>query len=154
MPSDAVNKVTRREWRELGFFYIRDDQARNWKLTGSRAGLLHFRDALLSYVADPRNELKSEHEHYGPYSYLEVMTWPEAGFDGHAIRGPLADLARLAKLIEAKLATASPGSSLVIQEEFAADSPYALILDLREDGFDPATADPVLPAEDASHLDV
>ncbi len=154
MPSDAANKATRREWRELGFFYDRDDQTRVWKLTSSRAGLLGFRDALLSYVADPRNALKSEHEHYGPYSYLEVMTWPEAGFDAHAIRGPLADLTRLAKLIEAKLATARPGSSLLIKEEFAPDSPYGLVLDLREDGFDPATADPLLPAEDGSHLDV
>ena len=83
---------------------------------------------------DPRNGTKSEHQHYGPYMYLEVMTWPEAGFDAHAIRGPLADLTRLAKLIEAKLATAHPG-----HDEFAIDSPYALILDLREDGFDPLT---------------
>jgi hypothetical protein len=98
--------------------------------------------------------LKSEEVHYGPYGYLEVMTWPEAGFDDHSIRGPLTDLARLAKLVEAKLATVRPGSSVLIQEEFAADSPYALLLDLQEDGFDPATADPLLPAKDASHPDV
>ena len=120
-PSDATNKATKGEWRELAFFYDRDDQTRVWKLTGSRAGLLRFRDVLLSYIADPRNALKSEHEHYGPYAYLEVMTWPEAGFDDHAIRGPLTDLARLAQLIEAKLATARPGSSVRIHEEFAAD---------------------------------
>jgi hypothetical protein len=82
------------------------------------------------------------------------MTWPEAGFDNHAIRGPLTDLARLANLIEAKLVTARPGSSVRIQEEFAADSPYALVLDLREDGFDPATEDPLLPAEDSCYPDV
>ncbi|MGA3178125.1 MAG: hypothetical protein ABSE19_12365 [Candidatus Acidiferrum sp.] len=82
------------------------------------------------------------------------MTWPEAGFDDRAIRGPLSELARLAKLIEVKLASARPGSSVLIQEEFAAHSPYALVLDLREDGFDPATADPLLHVEDASHLDV
>jgi hypothetical protein len=145
--SDAAKKATKREWRELGFFYDRDDQTRTWKLTGSLAGLLRFRDALISYVADPRNASKSEHKHYGPYSYLEVMTWPEAGFDKHAIRGPLEDLARLAKIIEAKLVVARPGSSILIQEEFAADSPYALVLDLREDGFDPAAVDPLLPAE-------
>jgi len=150
MLSDATNRATRREWRELGFFYGRDDQTKVWKLTGSRAGLLRFRDALLSYVADPRNALKSEHEHYGPYSYLEIMTWPEAGFDNHAIRGPVADLARLASLIEAKLAIARPGYTVRIQEEFAPDSPYALVLDLREDGFDPAAADTLLPTEDAS----
>lgn len=147
MPSDATNKATRQEWRELGFFYDRDDQGKVWRLTGSRAGLLRFRDALLSYVADPRNTLKSEHEHYGPYGYLEVMTWPEAGFDAHAIRGPLADLGRLASLIEDKLAAARPGSAVRIREEFAPESPYALVLEVKEDGFDPATADPLLPAD-------
>jgi|SRR5580698_2513158 hypothetical protein len=151
MASDATNQATRLEWRELGFFYDRDDQTRVWKLTGSRSGLLRFRDALLAYVTDPGNAAESEHVHYGPYQYLEVMTWPEAGFDDHAIRGRLTDLTRLAKLVEAKLATVSPGSSVLIREEFAADSPYALVLELREDGFDPATADPLLPAEDTSH---
>src|SRR5205823_14310497 len=144
MPSDAANKATRREWRELGFFYDRDDQTRVWKLTSSRAGLLGFRDALLSYVADPRNALKSEHEHYGPYSYLEVMTWPEAGFDAHAIRGPLADLTRLAKPTEAKLATARPGPSLLLKKESAPDRLYCPALELREDTFDPATSYPPL----------
>jgi len=33
------------------------------------------------------------------------MTWPEAGFDHHAIRGSLTDLARLAELIEENLAS-------------------------------------------------
>jgi len=78
------------------------------------------------------------------------MTWPEPGFDDRAIRGPVADLARLAALIETKLATARPGSIVRIQKEFANDSPYALVLDLREDGFDPAAADPVLPIDEAS----
>ena len=139
-----------REWRELGFFYDRDDENRVWSLTGSRAGLLRFRDALLSYVANPRNASDSEHEHYGPYSYLEVMTSPNAGFDHHAIHGSVADLARLSALIEAKLATARPGSSIRIREEFAQDSPYALVLNLREDGFDPAAADALLAAENNS----
>jgi hypothetical protein len=144
MSSDATNRATKQEWRELGFFSDRDDQLRIWKLIGSRAGLLNFRDLLISYAADPRNAAKSEHEHHGPYAYLEIMTWPEAGFDDQAIRGPVADLARLASLVEMKLAIARPGTSTVIQQEFAADSPYALVLDLREDGFDPATADPLL----------
>jgi hypothetical protein len=149
MPSDATNESTRQEWCELGFFYDRDDQAKVWQLTGSRAGLLRFRDVLRSYAADPRNELKSEHEHYGPYGYLEVMTWPEAGFDDHAIRGSLTDIARLATVIENNLAAAQPGSTIRIQEDFAEDSPYGLILEVKEDGFDPASADQALPAEDA-----
>jgi hypothetical protein len=147
MPNDITNKATRQEWRELGFYYDRDDNAKIWELTGSRAGLLHFRDILLAYVADPKNTLKSEHEHYGPYIYLEVMTWPEAAFDNHAIRGSLADLERLAGLIETNLAVAQQGSVIRIQEEFAADSPYALVLSVREDGFDPDAADSLLPSD-------
>ena len=152
MQSDATNRATRREWRELGFFYNSDDETKVWTLTGSREGLLHFRDILLSYAADSRNARESEHEHYGPYMYLKIMTWPEAGFDDKTIRGSLADLARLAKLIEAKLETAPPGSTIGIREEFASDSPYALVLDLRADGFDPAAADPLLPKEELPHL--
>ena len=144
MPSEATNNATRREWRELGFFYDRDDDNKVWRLTGSRAGLLRFRDALLSYVTDPRNASDSEHEHYGPYSYLKVMTSPNAGFDGHAIHGSVSDIRRLSGLIEAKLAAARPGATVRIREDFALDSPYALVLDLREDGFDPAAADPLL----------
>lgn len=149
MPSDKVNKKTREEWRTLGFFYDVDHEAKVWTLIGSRAGLLCFRDVLRAYVADPRNTLESEHEHYGPYMYLKVMTWQEAGFDKDAIRGPLGDLARLAELVEAKLADAQPGSTVRIHEEFAADSPYALVLQVHEDSFDPATADPLLPNEEA-----
>jgi hypothetical protein len=93
--------------------------------------------------------MKSEHQHYGPYQYLEVMTWPEAGFDEHAIRRQPAHLERLARLVESKLAAAVPGSSVLIREEFASNTPYCLVLDLREDVFDPATADPLLPTEDA-----
>ncbi len=149
MPSDAVNKKTREEWQELGFFYNPDDDAKVWKFIGSRKGLLSFPDTLRAYVADPRNALESEHEHYGPYMYLKVVTWPKAGFDNDAIRGPLADLARLAALFEAKLANAQPGSAVRIHDEFAADSPYSLVLEVREDSFDPATADPLLPTEEA-----
>ncbi len=144
MPDEAMNEVTRREWRELGFFYDRDDEKKTWILIGSRNGLLKFRKLLLDYVGNPRNAQQSEHEHFGPYMYLEIMTWPTPGFDEHAVRGPLPDLARLAELIGTRISQAGPGTILRIQQEFAADSPYALALDIREEGFDPAIADPLL----------
>ena len=143
MPTDATNQMTQKEWRELGFFYDRDDTTKVWKLTGSQSGLLQFRDALLAYAADSSNDYTSEHAHYGPYMYLEIMTWPEAGFDEHAIRGSLPDLQRLATIIGVQLAKAQPGETIRIQSEFAVHSPYALILVVREDGFDPVEADPL-----------
>jgi hypothetical protein len=103
--------------------------------------LLYFPDLLLGYVTDPKNASDREHQHYGPYGTLEVMTWPDAGFDSHAIRGSLTALAHLAELVEVKLATAEPGTPILIREEFAPESPYSLVLDVRADGFDPASTD-------------
>lgn len=128
-------------WRDLGFFCELDDEKKSWTLTGSRAGLLFFPDLLLGYVADPNNTTDGSKKHYGPYGSLEIMTWPDAGFGGNAIRGSLVALAHLAEIIEAKLASAQAGERLRIRDEFAADSPYALLLDVRADGFDPASVD-------------
>src|ERR1700693_5509626 len=125
-PTGMTEEQIRQQWRKLGFYCELDDQRRRWTLTGSRAGLLYFPDLLLGYVADPKNATDGEHEHYGPYGSLEVMTYPKAGFDGHAIRGSLTGLARLAELVEVKLASAEPGLPIVIREEFAPGVLYYL----------------------------
>ena len=140
-PAALTDEQIKQQWRKLGFFCELDDQKRVWTLTGSRAGLLYFPDLLLGFVNDPQNASDGERKHYGPYGSLEIMTYPDAGFDGHAIRGSLEDLTRLAELIEAKLAIAAAGSPIEIREEFAPGSPYSLVLDVRPDGFDPASAD-------------
>src|SRR5579862_2595765 len=138
MPSRETNELTRHGWRELGFFYERDDNTKEWKLIGSRSGLRRFRDALLEYAADPNNDFQSEHEHFGPYMYLEVMTWPTAGMDKHSIHGPLLDLKRLGETIEKNIANSNPGDVVRLRDEFAPNSPYSLILEVRNDDFDPA----------------
>jgi hypothetical protein len=140
-PTGLTDEQIKQQWRKLGFYCEADDQKKRWTLTGSRAGLLYFPDLLLGFVADPQNASDKAQQHYGPYGTLEVMTWPEAGFDSHAIRGSLAALAHLAELVEVKLATAEAGSPILIREEFAPASPYSLVLDVRADGFDPASAD-------------
>ncbi len=140
-PTAMTEEGIKQEWRKLGFYCEMDAEKKLWALTGSRAGLLYFPDLLLGYVADPKNAADGEHQHYGPYGTLEVMTWPDPGFDSHAIRGSLPALTHLAELIEVKLASAEPGSPILIREEFAAASPYSLMLDVRADGFDPSSAD-------------
>lgn len=140
-PTGMTDEQIKQQWRKLGFFCELDDEKRKWTLTGSRAGLLYFPDLLLGYVADPQNASDRAHQHFGPYGTLQVMTWRDAGFDSHAIRGSLTALAHLAELVEVKLATAEPGSPILIRSEFAPDSPYSLVLDVRADGFDPASAD-------------
>ena len=140
-PAALTDEQIKQQWRQLGFFCELDDQKRIWTLTGSRAGLLYFPDLLLGYVNDPQNASDGAQKNYGPYGSLEIMTYPDAGVDGNAIRGSLDDLARLAELVGAKLASAQPGEPISIREEYAADSRYTLLLDVRPDGFDPASED-------------
>src|SRR6185437_8478991 len=109
MPSDAVNQATQREWRELGFFYERDNGSMEWRIRGSCAGLLKFAHIFLDYSANPRRQKLSEHNHFGPYMYLEIGTWSEPVIDNHWIAGKLADLNRLSNLISRKLSMARKG---------------------------------------------
>jgi len=139
---ELTEKQIRQQWRDLGFFCEVDDERKVWILTGSRAGLLFFPDLLLGYVADPSNARDGNKKHYGPYGSLEIMTLPEAGFGGNAIRGSLTALAHLAEVVEVRLASAQAGERLLIRDEFSATSPYSLILDVRADGFDPSSVDP------------
>lgn len=145
---ESDKEYVRSDWRKLGFYYECDDLLKERRLVGSREGLLRFAELLRNYAADPRNAMKSEHEHYGPYMSLEVMTWPEAGMDDHAIQGPLPELERLAGLVERKLEGLQPGSEVRIREEFAPSAEYALVLELRDDSFDPASMDSTLIESD------
>lgn len=141
MPSTEINEMTQREWRELGFFYDRDDEAKEWRLIGSKAGLRYFAHAIQKYAAQPCHELISEHQHFGPYGYLEIGTWTTSEITDHWIAGPLVEIQRLALAVIARLDTASLGDCLYLRREFAPLSPYDLVLEVREDSYDPAQAD-------------
>ena len=141
--TSEMNNVTRREWRELGFFYDCDDNAPRWRLVGSYAGLLKFAEILDAYASNSRNKPLSEHEHYGPYFYLKLMTWEEPEITNSAICGTLADFQRLATMIREKLSSSIAGSIFVLSDEYVAGS-GTIEFDVREDGFDPAGADPLL----------
>lgn len=143
-PSQATNTATRKEWRELGLYYETDHARKLWRFAGSREGLLGFAALLDEYVSDPGNTRQSEHEHYGPYQYLKVMTWPEPGIDESSIHGSLEDLARLAALLRVKLEGLAPGSQVVVGPEYAPNMEYSLLFEIMADGFDPASVDPEL----------
>lgn len=138
-----MNDVTRREWRELGFFYDCQDNPPRWRLVGSRAGLLKFVEILDTYATNPRHTELSEHEHYGPYLYLKLMTWEAPEITNAAICGTLSDLQRLATIVREKLSSFKAGTVFVVGDEYGA-GPGSIEFDIREDGFDPAGADPLL----------
>jgi hypothetical protein len=147
-PED-LNRLTAEEWRELGFFYMRDDAASEWIISGSRDGLLRFRDLLSAYASDPRNAMTSEHQHYGPYTYLTIMTWPQPEITREGIRGPLLELRGLANRIGTAVEGARVGEMLRIGKTFAPASPYELVLILRDPGFDPASVDESCTSEES-----
>lgn len=140
-PSERTNEATRREWRKLGFYYELLDQPPCWRVVGSILGLENLARALDSYVRDPRNEMFSEHEHYGPYMYLKVQTSDAPEIDQDGIRGSLRDLARLRDLVATRLATAAPGDVIVIGAEYSEAISHSLRLEVRAASFDPAAED-------------
>lgn len=141
MPSPKINESTQREWRELGFFYERNDEAKEWRLQGSKIGLRRFSAAMRAYAGKPENELVSEHEHFGPYMYLELGTWQHSEITAHWIAGPLEEIAALADTMDICLSSASVGDCIFLRAAFAPTAPYELVLEVRDDTFDPATAD-------------
>lgn len=143
-PSEATDEATRGEWRELGFFYDVDEAAQRWRFIGSRCGLQRFANLLLAYSSNSSNVGKGEHDHYGPYMYLKVMTWPDAGIDVDSIHGTLDDLTRLAQLIEQRLQNAKSGERIEIADEYTPNCKCELSLEVRDEGFDPAEEDPYL----------
>jgi hypothetical protein len=142
VPSETIDEATRREWRELGFFYDLDDEARAWRLVGSKAGLARFAAAIATFASDPRNSGPSEHEHLGPYMYLELGSWPKPEITDHWIAGPLAELHELSARISASLKVAKENEVLSFRDLYAPGSPYDLLLEVRSDEFDPAKEDP------------
>jgi hypothetical protein len=142
VPSTKINEATQREWRELGFFYDRDNSTKEWRITGSKDNLRHFVKILRDYVGDARNEVISEHEHYGPYMYLEIGTWTSPEITDHWIAGPLNRLLELAKVVELRIEKANVGDEIKLRDAFSPTSPYELVLEVKDESFDPALADP------------
>ncbi len=144
MTSAELNEQTKDEWQELGFFYDYDENASCWRFVGSRQGLLKFCDILNGYASDERNAPLSEHEHFGPYWYLKLITWTEPIITPHDIRGTFEDFRRLSKLTRQKLENASVGDKVVIDVEYSSENEAKMLFEIEADDFDAAKADSLL----------
>jgi hypothetical protein len=142
MASDAAKESTRRVWRELGFFCGRDAAAKEWRIVGSVKGVRKFASELRKYASNPVHDRLSEYTQFGPAMNLEVGTSHQTEITEQWIGGPLVDLLRLATLIEQSAQANMVGKRMALRSNFSPMAPYELILDLRDDSFDPASADP------------
>ena len=142
MASEATNEATRRAWRELGFFCGRNTAAKEWRIVGSVQGLRKFAAEIRSYASNPAHDRLSEYTHFGPAMNLEIGTSHQTEITEQWIGGPLVDLLRLATLIEQSAQNNVVGKRIALRSNFSPMAPYELILDVRDDAFDPALADP------------
>ncbi|MEP6935906.1 MAG: hypothetical protein ABI988_18530 [Nitrospirota bacterium] len=141
MPNEAANEATRRAWRELGFFCGKNDAAKEWRIIGSVTGLRKFAAEIRKYASNPANDRLSEYTQLGPAMNLEVGTSHQTEITEQWIGGPLVDLLRLATLIERSAQDNVVGKCIALRGNFSPMAPYELLLDVRDDGFDPASAD-------------
>jgi hypothetical protein len=142
MPSDAAKESTRRAWRALGFFCGRNVTAKEWRIVGSVKGLRKFAAEIRKYASNPANDRLSEYTQFGPAMNLEVGTSHQTEITEQWIGGPLVELLRLATLIERSAQDNVVGKRIALRSNFSPLAPYELILDVRDEAFDPALADP------------
>ena len=140
----SYQRRDRNEWRALGFFYDYDDRRGNWLFRASRSGFAKLCFELRQYAIDSKHALTSQHEHYGPYSYLKFVMWSELKVTADGIYGASPDFIRLAKMIELQTANAPPGTEVELAGQYFANSDSTLVLRVEPDGFDPSSCDRAL----------
>jgi hypothetical protein len=142
MSSEAAKEATRRAWRELGFFCGRNAAAKEWRIVGSVKGLRKFAAEIRKYASNPANDRLSEYTQFGPAMNLEVGTSHQTEITEQWIGGPLVDLLRLATFIERSAQANVVGKCVALRSNFSPMAPYELILDVRDEAYDPASPDP------------
>ena len=142
MATEAVKEQRRKAWRELGFFCGKDKAAKEWRIVGSVAGLRGFAALIRTYASNPAHDRLSEYMHLGPVTNLEVGTWEQPDITDQGIAGSLPDLLNLAGLIELNVRANMVGRRIALRSSYSPLASYDLILEVRDEAFDPASADP------------
>jgi len=134
------------EWRQLGFYYDLDERVavNQWRFYGSKQGLQNFVKLLDDYTSKTSNDAISEHDHYGPYSYLKIMTWDKPIITSDYIAGTIQDLKNLRNIIADKLGKAQPGQTFNIDKDFGIENTVTVKFFVMSDDFDPISLDELI----------
>jgi hypothetical protein len=73
---------------------------------------------------------------------LELGTSHQTEITEQWIGGPLDDLLRFATFIERSVQANVVGTRIALRANFSPLAPYELVLDVRDESFDPASVDP------------
>ncbi|MBL0024318.1 MAG: hypothetical protein IPO98_04555 [Saprospiraceae bacterium] len=135
------------EWRQLGFYYDLDErlEVNQWRFYGSKSGLQNFVKLLDDYTNRASNDKEFEHDHYGPYMYLKIITLDDqAIINENAIGGTIADLKKLRNIIADKLSKAEAGQTFNIDKDYGEDNTVTAKFFVMADNFDPVSMDELI----------
>lgn len=146
-----IDQMMINEWRELGFYYNFDasPSVNQWRFFGSKEGLLNFVKLLDDYVSNPNNYQLFEHEHYGPYMQLKIITLEAQNvINDNAIGGTIIDLKRLRNLLANKIEKTLVGQTFTIDQDFGEDNTATTKFFVMPDNFDPVSMDELILTKD------
>jgi hypothetical protein len=142
-----IDQVTIDEWRQLGFYYDFDERlaVNQWRFYGSKSGLQNFVNLLDDYTSRESNNKEFEHDHYGPYMYLKIITLlDQAIINDNAIGGTISDLKKLRNIIADELGKTQPGETFNIDNVYGDDNTAKAKFFVMADNFDPASMDELI----------
>jgi hypothetical protein len=142
-----IDQMMINEWRELGFYYDFDERlsVNQWRFYGSKKGLENFVKLLDEYTSDQTNNKLFEHEHYGPYSCLKIITLEEESvINDNAIGGTFEELKKLRNIIADKISKTRPGQTFNIDKDFGTDNKATAKFFVMAEDFDPVSMDELI----------
>jgi len=145
-----INKMIIEEWRELGFYYDLDSriEVNQWRFYGSKTGLRKFVKLLEDYTNNPINAEVFEHNHYGPYRYLKIITLDDqAIINDRAIGGTIDDLKKLKSIISEKIKSSQPGQTFNIDKDYGEDNTVTAKFFVMADDFEPVSMDELIMSD-------
>lgn len=142
----SIEKMIINEWNELGFYYDCDDRlsVNQWRFFGSRKGLYNFALLLDEYINNPQNSIVGEHEHYGPYCYLKIMTWDSPQITEKCITGTIEDLKNLKTVISEKILQSQAGDTFNIDKDYGVNNTITAKFFVMKDDFEPFSMDELI----------
>ncbi len=142
-----IDKKLLDEWRELGFYYDFDERlsVNQWRFYGSKSGVQNFVKLLDDYISRASNDKVFEHDHYGPYMNLKIITLDDqAIITENAIGGSITDLKSLRNIIADKLSKIEPGQTFSIDKDYGEDNTVTAKFFIMADNFDPVSMDELI----------
>lgn len=141
LSQDDLDQMEREDWRELGFYYHRNNALQRWDIFANQQGFLRLAEELQEY-AQSLGKIMGEHDHIEPDWSLTLTTSAHYFINDRGIYGTAADFEALATHIVDTVSHLHAGQVHIINAPKVDVYSYALYLLLQDDDFDAASMMP------------